>query len=39
MCQTKGSTLKKMENEIFCYACEGGKIVKDANGLVEYKGG
>ena len=38
MCQTKGITSKKMENEMFCYVCEGGKIVKATNGSVEYKG-
>ena len=31
--------LKKMENKMFCYAFEGGKMVKDANGLIEYKSG
>ena len=35
----KGITSNKIENEMFCYVCEGEKIVKDANGLVEYKGG
>ena len=39
MCQTKGIISKKMENEMFCYVCEGWKIMKDANGLVEYNGG
>ena len=39
MCQKKGITTKKMETEMFCYVCEGGKIVNDANGSVEYKGG
>ena len=39
MCQTKGITSKKIENEMFCYVCEGEKIVNDANGLVENKGG
>ena len=39
MCQTKGITSKKMKNEMFCYVCEGGKIVKDANRSIKYKGG
>ena len=28
-----------MDNEIFCYVCVGGEMVKDANGSSEYKGG
>ena len=38
MCQTKGITSKKMENEMFCYVIEGEKVVKDANESIEYKG-
>ena len=36
MCQTKCITLKKMENEMFCYVCKDGKFVKDVNGSTEY---
>ena len=39
MFQTKGINLKKMENQMFCYAFEGGQMVKDTNWPIEYKGG
>ena len=39
MSQTRSINLKKMENEMFCYAFESGQMVKDANGSIEYKGG
>ena len=29
--------LKKIANEMFCYVCEGGELVHNANGLVGYK--
>ena len=31
--------LKKMANEMFCYVCEDGKSMQNANGVVAYKGG
>lgn len=29
----------QLENEILCYLCEDGKIVKDVNGVLDYKDG
>ena len=39
MSQTRSINLKKIENEILCYAFEGRQVVKDANGSIEYKVG
>ena len=39
MSQTRSLNLKKIENEMFCYAFEGGQMVNDANWSIEYKGG
>ena len=39
MCKAKGITSKKMENKMFCYVYKGRKIVKAANGSIEYKSG
>ena len=35
---TKGINLK-IENQMFCYAFEGGPMVKDANASIEFKSG